>query len=303
VQETTVATLAVTECPFGSVNISIYSSVACPSDFSGSDDLSVLYTCSHGILTLHNAFLKATGAVYTGSYIITGYSFRSATVTNGSASFYFQSLTCLPDICNQNTPFVSGCTTTNSSSSSDDASIFVFSSTGEQTVDFCFGGGSNCCSDVVDSKCANATQSAPVGELILNPGFETGDFSDWVLSGNVDGNTTVWNTNAHSGIYVARVGAEFAPVFICQNFSVSLNTTYSLSFYARFASVDPSCSFFQARINNDTVFDQVNLVSPALMTWHKYNETYFSGSNSYADLCFVIRNDEGYDRLDDVYFG
>jgi len=152
VQLTPIATLTVTNCPSsGGGTISLYPSEACASAFDTSDDVNVFFICSGGTLTLYNAY--SSNSPYTGSFIITAYSFGTATVTSGPAYFFSQSVTCTNDYCGN--PYVSGCTTPSSqTSTTSGASIFVLQSGGETTVDLCKGGSaSTCCSGVTTSNC------------------------------------------------------------------------------------------------------------------------------------------------------
>jgi len=153
-----VATLNVGSCPAGAVKIPMYS-VACPETFAAAaDQVSVLYTCSGSsspyTLSLFNAFTKADGAAYSGSYIISGYQFGSATVLTGPAQFSSLTLTCTSatDYCGTVTPYVSGCVTSPSpNSASNGDTIYVFPSADQ--VDLCNGGGLSCCSAVSASNC------------------------------------------------------------------------------------------------------------------------------------------------------
>ena len=52
-------------------------------------------------------------------------------------------------------------------------------------------------------------------DLVFNGGFETGDFTGWILSGNpIPG--TVDTANPHSGVYAADLIAAGSPTFIEQ---------------------------------------------------------------------------------------
>jgi len=132
------------------------------------------YICAGGTLTFYNALVKATGAAFPGSFIVTGYTFGSATVTSGPAYFYSQSVTCSNDYCGA--AYVSGCTTPSSQTSSTTASIFVLQSGGQQTVDLCRGGGSSptCCSGVTTSSCPPSSSANPCANPSYNSGTTAG---------------------------------------------------------------------------------------------------------------------------------
>src|SRR5713226_2730052 len=68
------------------------------------------------------------------------------------------------------------------------------------------------------------------GNLVMNCGFETGDFTNWAQSGNT-GFTGVDDLSANSGAF----GAYFGPIgdlgYITQTLSTIPGQTYSLTFY------------------------------------------------------------------------
>ncbi len=80
---------------------------------------------------------------------------------------------------------------------------------------------------------ANAITSAATGNVVSNPGFETGSLSSWTSCGSV-GSPTISTVQAHSGSYSALIGATSKPEVngtegICQ--TVTVPTGASLSFW------------------------------------------------------------------------
>jgi len=156
-----VAVLTVATCPqSGNLGtITQYSAQSCTPDES-TDNVFVLFSCSANTLTLFNAY-DGSGNAYSGSYIISGYTFGTGSVSTSYPSgspavnvgFYSASLTCQKDYCGNQ--YVSGCSTPLASSDSNNDPIFVLTSGGCTTVDFCRGGGSSptCCSGVTTSNC------------------------------------------------------------------------------------------------------------------------------------------------------
>jgi len=66
-------------------------------------------------------------------------------------------------------------------------------------------------------------------ELIVNGGFETGDFTGWTLSGNIT-NTGVDPGFAYSGNYGAKLGSVGADGYLSQILPTVAGDTYVLSY-------------------------------------------------------------------------
>src|SRR5437763_12768139 len=72
---------------------------------------------------------------------------------------------------------------------------------------------------------------ASAQELIVNGGFETGDFTGWTQSGNT-GFTAVTNNpgGAHSGTFYASFGPVGSLGFITQTAATTAGSTYTLNY-------------------------------------------------------------------------
>ena len=68
----------------------------------------------------------------------------------------------------------------------------------------------------------------PGGNLLTNPGFETGSFALW----DVLGTSSVQTTNTHSGTYSAKFASSFAGCYKA-GVAVSPNTTYTLTVWGK----------------------------------------------------------------------
>jgi hypothetical protein len=68
--------------------------------------------------------------------------------------------------------------------------------------------------------------------LLANPGFETGDFSGWTLSGSAafEGVSTSFATAPHSGDYSAFFGAVGSYNLISQTLATTIGDSYNISF-------------------------------------------------------------------------
>ena len=74
--------------------------------------------------------------------------------------------------------------------------------------------------------------------FITNGGFETGDFTGWSLTGNVNGSTRVTDTisdptylHVHSGNYGVVSGPQFPDVYLSQTLSTSAGQAYIVDYW------------------------------------------------------------------------
>ena len=140
----------------------------------------------------------------------------------------------------------------------------------------------------------NATSSA---NLVVNGGFETGDFSGWTTipasTGSLFG---VWDISPHSGTYDANFGGITSGAYdgISQTLSTVAGTSYNVSFWLMNDNTPPSS--FQAYWGGNQILtiDQAN---PFSYTQYTFTET--ATSNSTA-LLFQGYQVPGYFYLDDV---
>jgi hypothetical protein len=144
---------------------------------------------------------------------------------------------------------------------------------------------------------APTTMTGP--NLLVNGGFETGNFNGWSLSGNT-GFTSVTNSPfyVHSGSFGAALGPIGSEGFISQTLATTAGKPYIVSFFLRSDGGTPNR--FLASWDGQTFFNQVNIPTngPA-NTWMPFAFTEVATDASTA-LQLGFRNDPGYLGLDDV---
>jgi transposase-like protein len=75
-----------------------------------------------------------------------------------------------------------------------------------------------------------ASTGYATADMVINGGFETGDFTGWALSGNTD-YTGVTTGIAHSGEYAAYFGPDGSLGYLSQSLATTVGTRYELSFF------------------------------------------------------------------------
>jgi subtilase family serine protease len=134
--------------------------------------------------------------------------------------------------------------------------------------------------------------------VIQNGGFETGDFTDWTLSGNtssvlVGGN--LYTAYIHSGNYAALLGPPYSPGYLTQNLTTSAGQTYMLSLWLR-NPTGLTPNLFQVQWNGATIFSQTDITGTG---WNNL-QFLVTATNSITALQFGFQNDPDYFGLDDV---
>jgi hypothetical protein len=141
-----------------------------------------------------------------------------------------------------------------------------------------------------------------VGQLVLNGGFESGDFSDWIQSG-----TTLYTfvTNApcayvHYGTCGALLGSVPSPGCLTQNVPTTPGQMYVVSFWLcnpTGGSMNRATpNLFQARWGGALIFSQTNITSTV---WNKLQFNVLA-TNTVMPLQFCFEDDPAYLALDDV---
>jgi hypothetical protein len=141
-----------------------------------------------------------------------------------------------------------------------------------------------------------------VGQLVVNGGFESGDFTGWIQSGNTN---YTFVTNAacnfvHLGTCGAVLGATPSQGSLSQNLPTSPGKNYALSFWLRnptggsLHKVGPN--LFQARWNGGLILAQTNITSSA---WNEWQFT-VTATNLVTPLQFFFEDDPAFLALDDV---
>lgn len=135
--------------------------------------------------------------------------------------------------------------------------------------------------------------------LVVNGGFETGDFTGWTLVG--DGNPFNFVDNGsiglppHSGTYLALLGEQGSLSFLSQAIPTTPGSAYLISFW--FACDGSTPNEFLVNWNGQTLFDQIDV--PSTGEWTNMQFTVPATANS-TILEFGSRNDTSYFGLDDV---
>jgi hypothetical protein len=159
---------------------------------------------------------------------------------------------------------------------------------------------------------SGAGQTRRFEVIIGNAGFETGDFTDWKLSGSsfynyvnsidasyYSGGTALSGIDdsafAHSGIYGAFFGQTKSVATLTQTLATQTGQQYLLSFWIS-NPVAATPNEFRVRWNGITLFDQSNMPS---FGWTNMQFTVSATGESTA-LQFGLRNDLKAFALDDI---
>jgi hypothetical protein len=132
--------------------------------------------------------------------------------------------------------------------------------------------------------------------LVLNGGFETGDFTDWTSSGNFSQcfvSTT--STYVYSGQYGAKLGPGGTLGYLSQALATTPGTSYLLSFWLD-SPDGKTPNEFLVSWNGSTLFDQTNL---GAIGWINL-QFLVSATGTSTVLEFGFRDDPSFLGLDDI---
>ena len=144
--------------------------------------------------------------------------------------------------------------------------------------------------------------------LVVNGGFETGDFSGWTLTGNTGDCLFVGGVNdnrcdpptqfgGHSGDYAAQLGDGGSDAYLSQNIATVPGASYDISFWLASQGGAPPANDFSVFWGGQQVLALTN-IAPSDYTF--YNVGGLSPTGSQTTLMFAFRNDPAYLALDDV---
>jgi PKD repeat protein len=149
-----------------------------------------------------------------------------------------------------------------------------------------------------------AVTFAPVSSgIVINGGFETGDFTGWTLAGNAGLVNGVTNSSftpsgadyVHAGNYGAVLGEYGFAATLSQALSTSAGQRYVLSFWLENPTNLPT-EIFKANWNGSTIFA---LTNPPAFTWSNFTFS-VAASNAGTTLQFAAETDQNYFGLDDI---
>jgi hypothetical protein len=136
---------------------------------------------------------------------------------------------------------------------------------------------------------------ARAGNLIVNGGFETGDFTAWTTGANSYPEYIV-KSPVHSGTYAAQIaGFSYLPDTLSQTVATTSGQTYTLSF-ARYQNYLSPTVFLTVAWDGTTVFTDPDPTVGGVYQTFSVNVV-GTGSDT---VTFVSANDPAFTYLDDV---
>jgi PEP-CTERM motif len=137
------------------------------------------------------------------------------------------------------------------------------------------------------------------GNIVANPGFETGDFTGWTTGGNFEFTQVVSGafylySGAQEGSYYATLGAIGSDGTLSQTLSDITGIPYTFTFWLAGAGDDPSD--FSAYWNSDPVLSLTDPDTAGVWTQYSFTET-GTGSDT---ILFSFRDDPAWMALDNV---
>ncbi len=152
----------------------------------------------------------------------------------------------------------------------------------------------------INNNGATIAGSGPIIDIvypssILNNGFETGTFTNWSSSGNINQSISTAANYVHSGKYGAQLTANGSLGFLGQNLTTVPGVVYSISFWLRNPTSHTN-NEFQVSWNGSVLLDLTNL---PVTGWTNIQLSVAANAAT-SLLKFGYRNDTAYFGLDDV---
>ena len=134
------------------------------------------------------------------------------------------------------------------------------------------------------------------GNLLNNPGFESGDFTGWTLSGNVN-NTAVWGylEYIHSGYYGLSGGAVESECYLSQTIPTVVGQTYRVSLWLSTPALDSFTNSFSVTFNGVQLGAETDVNS---FDWVQ-KSYYTTATSDTTEVKYGFRNDPSYFAADD----
>ncbi|HVS34923.1 MAG TPA: carbohydrate binding domain-containing protein [Gemmataceae bacterium] len=131
-------------------------------------------------------------------------------------------------------------------------------------------------------------------DLIVNGGFETGDFTGWTVGANSYPESIV-TSPVHSGMYAAQIaGYSYDPDTLSQTIATSAGQAYTLSFWRDVAGGGPT-ELLNVYWDGVQKFSELN---PGAQPYQEFSfQVVGTGSDT---LEFQCANDPSFTYLDDV---
>jgi subtilase family serine protease len=143
------------------------------------------------------------------------------------------------------------------------------------------------------------TQNLPFTLAVGNGGFETGDFSDWVFTGDSEvdflGSTPLYLSYIHSGAYAAVLGEPSTLATLGQNLPTTPGQLYLISWWLD-NPVGGNPNEFEATWNGNTLFVETNMPK---FSWTNMQFVATASSNT-TTLEFFFQNKPDAFGFDDV---
>lgn len=133
--------------------------------------------------------------------------------------------------------------------------------------------------------------------LVVNGGFETGDFTGWTLSGET-GNSIVAAPWAHSGTYGALSGPVSTFGYLAQTFPTTPGAQYELTFWLGQSQNDNLTREFAVEVGGIPV-GALHLVDSGAFPHTEFTHA-FTATAATTSLKFAFFNPTGWWFMDDV---
>jgi len=176
--------------------------------------------------------------------------------------------------------------------------VTAAASAGYQFVNWSDGSTANPRTDVnvTSNLTVTASFAALPSQLVLNGGFETGNFLNWALSGNTAQYVNVNSNYVHTGSYGAELGPVGSLGYISQTLTTVPGQSYALSFWLMDGASGGTNRIFLAKWNSTTVYAITN---KSILGWTNLIFT-IAAAGASTVLQFGFENDPFYYGLDDI---